>query len=117
MKFRTQFDEKYTGAPGKIMDDFTQTVPDMNISLQQLLHNHSRGLPIMATFHQGEYFEELEIPQFDDLTDLYEARELLNEQEEALRARLKDELNPPEPEVPETPKEPLEVPLNEQESL
>lgn len=110
MKFRTQFEEDYQGSPGKIMDDSTQTVPDMGLSLQQLLINHSRGLPSPVNVLEGQYFEDLEIPQVEDLTDLKFARQELKRQEEVLRARVKDELKEPEAPIPLKEDLPREAP-------
>jgi len=80
MKFRNAYTKsKYKG---KKMDQTVNTVPDQNLSIRQLLDRHSRGLPLGATNHQGEYFET-EIPQFDDLVDMMEyKKELVKEHEE-----------------------------------
>lgn len=88
MKFRTQFSD-YKGHPGTKMDPSSQTVPDMNLSLRQLLDNYSRGIPTGAAFREGEYFEDEVIPQFDDLVDLQMARENLENRKNDLEASLK----------------------------
>lgn len=101
MKLRMQFDETYQGHPGIEMDPTSETVPDMGISLKQLLINHTRGLPSTAKMYEAQYFEDLEIPNIDDLVDLQDARRFLSEQEEAFKASQEDELEPTEPSVPE----------------
>lgn len=80
MKFRNAYTKsKYKG---KKMDQTVNTIPDQNLSIRQLLDRHSRGLPLGATNHQGEYFET-EIPRFDDIVDMMEyKKELVKEHEE-----------------------------------
>jgi hypothetical protein len=76
---KKQFNEKYTGHAGKIMDNTQHTVPDQHMSVRELLSNHSRGLPIHAQTNEGQFFGT-EIPIITDLTDLPKIREELNEQ-------------------------------------
>lgn len=99
MKVQTQFDESYQGSPGREMDPTSQTVPDMGISLQQLLINHTRGLPSPSMVREAHYFEDLEIPNIEDLVDLQDQRRFLSEREEALRASQSDDLKPDEPSI------------------
>lgn len=40
----------------------------MNLSIKELLINHSRGINSTVHENQGEYFDA-EIPQFDDITE------------------------------------------------
>jgi len=68
IKFRTQFN--YTQAIGEINKQPSKTIPDQNISVRNLLINHSRGLPMNAQMNQGQFFGTDEpIPNFIDLTD------------------------------------------------
>ena len=61
---------------GKIMDSSTQTVPDQNMGIRELLDRHSRGVPLGVNNRRGEYFDT-EIPRFDDLTDMIEYKKEL----------------------------------------
>lgn len=42
---RKQFNPSYKGTPGPESDPTQVTVPDQNLTIRQLLDNHSRGLP------------------------------------------------------------------------
>ena len=64
---------------GKIMDDTTQTVPDQNMGIRELVDRHTRGVPLGVNSRQGEYFDT-EIPVFEDLTDMLEHKKLLQGQ-------------------------------------
>lgn len=86
--FRQQFqDYKETG---KKMDQTILTQPDMNMSVRELLLNHSRGLPIGATQLKGEYFDT-EIPRFDDITDMFEYKKMLAQKHKDLDLTIKSE--------------------------
>ena len=43
-RFRVQFDFEYKGDPGKLMSSEIKTVPDMTLTVRQLLSNHTRGI-------------------------------------------------------------------------
>lgn len=68
-RFKRQFDPKYKGSQGKKMDGKSMTTPDMSVSIQTLLERHSRGLGLGSLERHGEYFDDVEIPIFDDITD------------------------------------------------
>lgn len=71
----------------------------------------------------GEYFEEIEVPQFTDLNDIAEHREKLNQKRRETNERIKadltakkqkDEETPPTPSKPSA--KPPQNPPNEEES-
>lgn len=99
MKFRTQFNEDYKGAPGSEQSPESQTVPDMGLTLRELLINHTRGLPSGITFNEGHYFDS-EIPIIEDLTDLQDRRRELEMEEKRLTSLQSDDLNQGEPSIP-----------------
>jgi len=61
---------------GKIMDSSTQTVPDQNMGIRELVDRHTRGVPLGVNSRKGEYFDT-EIPIFEDLTDMLEHKKIL----------------------------------------
>lgn len=67
----------------------SETVPDQALSLQELLYNYSRGIPINQ--HQGEYLGDEYVPDFNtmDLAEIAEYREGLKEEIEDLQQRVK----------------------------
>lgn len=42
----------------------------MNLTVKQLLLNHTRGIPSNVKHYDAQYFEEQEIPNFIDKTEL-----------------------------------------------
>lgn len=77
--FRRQFDPNYKGSKGEINDEKSQTVPDMSLTCRELLINHTRSIHSDVSVKEGEYFEELEIPVFVDITDAIAYKERLKE--------------------------------------
>lgn len=95
------------------MDQTVNTVPDEHLTITDLLYRHSRGLPVESRV--GEYFDNLEIPRFSDITEVHEffdrnkqryqqLTEDLNAQKQALKnsqnAKVKD-VTPTPPTQPE----------------
>ena len=79
-RFSIQFDIEYGGDPGKKMDDKNLTTPDMNLTVRQLLENHTRGFdqngnPITGV-QQPLYFETY-VPNMADMTDVDEYKKSL----------------------------------------
>lgn len=70
-------------------NDPSMTQPDQNLSIQDLLYRHSRGLPINANMHQGEFFDT-EIPRITDLTDLQTHRSALEAERDQIDSQLKE---------------------------
>lgn len=76
---RLQIDIEYGGTRGKEMDNKSQTVPDLNLTVRQLLENHSRDpLSGAQEVRQPLYFET-ELPSINDITDVEAYREALEE--------------------------------------
>ena len=81
-RFSIQFDIEYGGDPGKEMDEENLTTPDMNLTVRQLLENHTRGFdengnPITGV-QQPLYFETY-VPNMSDMTDVDEYKKSLIE--------------------------------------
>ena len=51
------------------MDDSSTTVPDMHLTVRQLLENHTRGIDGNVNVQQPLYFDT-EIPTIRDVTDV-----------------------------------------------
>lgn len=56
------------------------TVPDMSLSVKELLLNHTRGIDSAITEYQEQYFEDQELQQYDDITELHQQKEQLQEE-------------------------------------
>lgn len=72
-KFRTQFTD-YHGTKGEDVSQASITVPDMSLTIRELVYNHSRGIGIDVYQPAPQYFDR-EIPRINDLTDLEAFRE------------------------------------------
>lgn len=68
-KIKVQFDITYKGSDGKVMDGESETMPDMHLTVRQLLENHSRGMDSKVNIRQPLYFD-MEIPTINDITDV-----------------------------------------------
>jgi len=86
---RRQYQE-YPGELGSINSQPSKTVPDQNISLQQLLLNHTRGNHSTSNYHEGIY-SGTEIPVIEDLNDVAEYREKNKLEQERLEQEAKKE--------------------------
>jgi hypothetical protein len=74
-RFRLQFDISYGGKSVEI-DGESQTVPEMNLTVRQLLENHVRGKGVPT---KEPLFFETQIPTINDLTDLAEYKTTLED--------------------------------------
>ncbi len=100
MKKHSQKTKKLTSNLRKQFNNYTfkgetntlpsQTVPDLTLSVKQLLINHSRGISSDISINEPMYFDT-EIPIIDDITDLDAFREDLKAREKALSLKIKDE--------------------------
>lgn len=72
------------------------TVPDLSLTVNELLKNHVRGKGIGVSENQGEYFEDYEIPIFDDLVDAHEYKKELEERKRDVEKQIKDLREKPE---------------------
>jgi len=68
-RIRIQFDLDYAGSPGAEIPGKSMTVPDMNLTVTQLLQNHTRGKSGNVMAYEPLYFET-EIPVINDITDV-----------------------------------------------
>ena len=89
-KIYKQFNTKkrHSSGYGKDMGK-SLTVPDQNLTIQELLDRHSRGVPLGAPDLKGEYFDT-EIPKFDDLTDALEYKKDLEQKKAKLEQLIKE---------------------------
>lgn len=77
---RVQFDITYNGSPGKKMDPNGKTMPDMNMSITQLLINHQAGVESGKTSQKVPLYFDMEVPTITDITDIEIYRENLEQQ-------------------------------------
>lgn len=89
-KFRTQFTADYQGSQGEINNLESVTIPDMNLTIRQLLINHTRGIGSDEIYKEGIY-SDIEIPRFTDLNDMEDYKEMLLQKQEELEAQIKHE--------------------------
>ena len=116
MKFSTQYNRKYHGVKGKKFKLPSMTVPDMTLTVLELLQNHTRNISSDVSQLNGEYFET-EIPTIiDPLTELPEIRKKLEEEEKALKERLKAEQKAEQVELPKIKEKLPEVAKKEPEA-
>lgn len=78
-RVRMQFDVGYAGHPGRDMDGESQTIPDMNLTVRQLLENHTRGVGNNVNVRKPLYLE-FPIPVIRDLVDVERYKEKVQEQ-------------------------------------
>ena len=83
----TQFSD-YKGSQGKTMKQGSETIPDQNMGIRELLDRHSRGVPSGVNSKKGEYFDT-EIVRYEDLTDMIEHKKQLNKQKSELMQKIK----------------------------
>ena len=89
-RFRRQFTPNYKAAGGLSLDPNSITVPDMSLTVAELLKNHSRGMHSPINSEQGEYFDT-EIPRFDDIVEEQEYKEKLAEIIKNTAKKIKDD--------------------------
>jgi hypothetical protein len=88
---KSQFNPNYKGVyfdntPGKKI-----TQPDQSLTIEELLRNHTRGIGVDQHYRNGEFFEDVEIPRFTDLTDIENHKNELIKQKEDLDQIIKEE--------------------------
>lgn len=89
-KIKVQFDIEYGGHPGKEMDGVSMTQPDLNITVRQLLENHTRGNSGEINVRQPMYWDT-EIPTLNDLADMEAYQEHLARNMASLKENIKAE--------------------------
>lgn len=88
--FKTQFNPDYKGKPYEVKDKVSLTEPDMTLTIQELLINHTRSIPSDVHQYEPQYFDE-EIPRFDDPTEEAEYKQNLMDRYNALESELKEQ--------------------------
>ena len=68
-RIQVQFDIEYGGTPGMDYNNDSQTVPDLNLTVRQLLQNHTRGHNGQINVREPVYFDMV-VPNITDLTDV-----------------------------------------------
>ena len=76
--FQVQFDITYGNGTYVTKSGESLTVPDMNLTVRQLLNNHSRGLTNDRHLKEPIYFD-FKIPKIKDIVDVKEYQEYLKE--------------------------------------
>lgn len=90
-RFKTQFNPTYKGSPGTTYTQPSQTCPDMNLTVKQLLINHTRGIPSNVKIYDPQYFEDQEIPNFVDKTELHDYTQSLKSTQIDLEDQIREE--------------------------
>lgn len=89
-RLRKQFPTTPYDFQGETNNSPSLTVPDLTLTIKQLLHNHSRGISSDVTHNEPMYFDT-EIPIIDDITDLDAFRQDLKAREKALSLKIRQE--------------------------
>jgi hypothetical protein len=89
-RFKIQFDFGYKGNNGKTITGESETEPDLNLTVRQLLTNHTRG--DKAPYREPLYFD-VEVPNIQDITDVHAYREHLLERLETTDNFIKNEID------------------------
>lgn len=89
-RIRVQFDIDYSGSLGKTMDGKSQTIPDLNLTVTQLIQNHVRGASGNVQAYEPLYFET-EIPTINDITDVDRYRQELQDRLNQVNEFIKNE--------------------------
>ena len=90
-RLRVQFDLGYKGTIGKDMDGEILVVPDMHLTIRQLLENHSRGLPA-EDVKEPLYFE-MEVPTLNDITDVQQYADYLEQHIIDIKQKIADQVS------------------------
>lgn len=78
-RIRMQFDIGYRGAPGIKNEGDSMAIPDLTLTMRQLIENHTRGNDGKVRVKKPLYLE-LPIPVMRDFTDVDEYKLALQEQ-------------------------------------
>ena len=89
-RIAVQFDIDYNGTWNEVSDKGSETVPDLNLTVRQLLANHARGLD-NNKHHKDPLYFDIKIPKITDITDVQEYRKYLNEQIKSVNEFIKNE--------------------------
>lgn len=89
-RIRVQFDIDYKGSKGQVVSSDSDTMPDMTLTVRQLLENHTRGKDSNVFVRQPLYFET-QIPTLTDITDVDKFKKSLEERLKQVNDFLKNE--------------------------
>ena len=89
-RIRKQFSETPYTFIGETNTKPSLTVPDLTLTIKQLLTNHSRGISSDVGHNEPMYFDT-ESPIINDITDLDAFRQDLKAREKALSLKIKQE--------------------------
>ncbi len=101
-RIQVQFDIEYGGTKGVEVKGTSDTVPDLNLTVRQLLQNHTRDNGSVKV-SEPIYFDQ-EIPTITDITDVQDYKDqleqrlkhvnnfIVNDKEKADQKRAQDEL-------------------------
>lgn len=89
-RIRKQFSETPYTFKGETNTKPSLTVPDLTLTIKQLLTNHSRGISSDVGHNEPMYFDT-EIPIINDITDLDAFRQDIKAREKALSLKIKQE--------------------------
>lgn len=90
-RIRKQFEINRPPSLGEINNQPSCTIPDMTLTILELLKNHTRGEYSDVAHNEGIY-SETEIPVFDDMTDRDNYIESLKTRKNDLEHDIKQEL-------------------------
>lgn len=83
--------KKYQSSGFKKKMGKSMTLPDQNLTINELLDRHSRGVSLGAPKLEGEYFDT-EVPRFQDLTEMFDYKANLEKKRaEVMEAIMKEE--------------------------
>ena len=75
-RFAIQFDLNYRGIDRDKSEGESQTIPDMNLTVRQLMANHTRGIDNKIHEKQAGYFD-IQVPSIQDWTDVEKYKQQL----------------------------------------
>lgn len=89
-RYRIQFDFGYKGTPGKKVKEGSDTIPDLSLTIRQLLENHTRGMDGNVQVRKPIYLDT-PVPNIQDITEVMAYRDKLNEMIEKTNEFIKKE--------------------------
>lgn len=90
-RFKRQFDPTYNGTRHYSKFPKSETVPDLNLTVRQLMERHTRGISMQEQPREEHYFEDEPLPVIRDLNDIADYKEENKARKEALENKLKQE--------------------------
>lgn len=101
-RFAINHDPEYQGVFDEKCEGASETIPDQTLTLRQIVNMHTRGNTPEVTEYRGEFFEDIEIPKFTDITEMHEyalslrerarqVNDMINEKENETAEHLKQD--------------------------